>query len=68
MRSMPAQIRLSKRRSRHQARAFRREAIRRGERLERLRSRIERGVYRVSAGQIAAAMINEGVDCGLSAQ
>ena len=40
--------------------------MRRSQRLERLRSRIERGVYLVSALRIAAAMINEGVDCGFS--
>jgi anti-sigma28 factor (negative regulator of flagellin synthesis) len=57
-----------KRRSRQQFRAFRREAWRRGQRLVRLQSRIERGVYLVSAGRIAAAMLNEGADCGWSAR
>lgn len=65
---MPAPNRFLKRRSRQQVRAFRREAMRRARRLERLRSRIEHGVYVVSAEQIAAAMIKEGVDCCASAQ
>jgi anti-sigma28 factor (negative regulator of flagellin synthesis) len=58
---MPARIGFLKRKSRQCARASRREAILRRRRIEQLRLRMRRGEYMVSALDIAAAMLNEGV-------
>jgi anti-sigma28 factor (negative regulator of flagellin synthesis) len=64
---MPARIGFLKSKSRQCARASRREAILRRRRIELLRLRMRRGEYKVSAFDIAAAMLNEGVGQELNA-
>ena len=66
MRSMPARKRARIRKHRQPARNFHRETILRGRKVEELHARIERGEYFVSARQIAAAMLAEGVGLELS--
>jgi len=67
VRSMPAQIGFLKRKSRLSAPAFRQEAILRRRRMGQLRQQIERDEYKVSAVDIAVAMLREGVGRGKTA-
>ena len=67
MRSMPERTGCLERKSRPCARASRREAILRRQRIEQLRLCLQRGEYKVSALQIATAMLDEGVGRELNA-
>jgi anti-sigma28 factor (negative regulator of flagellin synthesis) len=64
---MPVRKRSVKQKSLQIPGGFRREAILRSQRIERLRVRIESGEYKVSAVQIAAAMLRDRRGWDLSA-